>query len=60
MHFQGVLMTQPSVDTGQSGYFVPLAAMPGWSWGKFVDLLMHLWVPVVVIGTSGTAAMITE
>ena len=29
-----------------------------WSWGKFTSILEHLWVPVVVIGTSGTAAMI--
>ena len=29
-----------------------------WSWGKFVSVLEHLWVPVVVIGTSGTAGMI--
>lgn len=28
------------------------------SWGKFLSILEHLWVPVVVIGTSGTAAMI--
>lgn len=28
------------------------------SWGKFVDVLAHLWVPVIVIGTSGTAGMI--
>ena len=28
------------------------------SWGKFVSVLEHLWIPVVVIGTSGTAAMI--
>ena len=27
-------------------------------WGKFVSVLEHLWVPVVVIGTSGTAGMI--
>ncbi len=26
--------------------------------GKFVSVLQHLWVPVIVIGTSGTAAMI--
>ena len=26
-----------------------------WSWARFVDLLAHLWVPVVVIGTAGTA-----
>ena len=29
-----------------------------WSWGKVVSVLEHLWVPVVVIGTSGTAGMI--
>ena len=28
------------------------------SWPKFVSVLEHLWIPVVVIGTSGTAAMI--
>ena len=28
------------------------------SWGKFLSILEHLWVPVIVIGTSGTAAMI--
>ncbi|MGE5851164.1 MAG: ABC transporter permease [Candidatus Methylomirabilota bacterium] len=29
-----------------------------WGWAKVVDLLEHLLVPVVVIGTSGTATMI--
>ena len=29
-----------------------------WSWGKAVSILEHLWIPVVVIGTSGTAGMI--
>lgn len=29
-----------------------------WSWAKAGSVLAHLWVPVVVIGTSGTAAMI--
>ncbi|WP_424928909.1 ABC transporter permease [Amaricoccus tamworthensis] len=28
------------------------------SFAKFWDLLKHLWIPVVVIGTSGTAALI--
>jgi len=28
------------------------------SWAKFLSVLEHLWVPVVVIGTSGTAGMI--
>lgn len=29
-----------------------------WSWGKFVDLMQHLWLPVVVLGTSATASLI--
>ncbi|NQW02041.1 MAG: ABC transporter permease [Rhodospirillales bacterium] len=29
-----------------------------WTWAKIVSVLEHLWVPVLVIGTSGTAGMI--
>lgn len=29
-----------------------------WSWGKAQDLLEHLLVPVIVLGTSGTAALV--
>ncbi len=29
-----------------------------WSWGKARSVLEHLWVPVIVIGTSGPAGMI--
>ncbi len=29
-----------------------------WSFGKFVDLLKHLPVPMIVIGTAGTAGLI--
>ena len=28
------------------------------SWPKFFSVLSHLWIPVLVIGTSGTAGMI--
>ncbi len=28
------------------------------SWAKFQSVLEHLWVPVLIIGTAGTAAMI--
>lgn len=28
------------------------------SWEKFLSVLAHLWIPVVIIGTSGTAGMI--
>ncbi|MFP4015686.1 MAG: ABC transporter permease [Halanaerobiales bacterium] len=29
-----------------------------WSVGKFLDLLNHLWIPIIVVGTAGTAGMI--
>jgi peptide/nickel transport system permease protein len=29
-----------------------------WSLAKFVDMLGHLWIPVVVLGTAGTAGLI--
>lgn len=42
-----------------SGLYSPeYAAQPEWTWGKFVDLLQHIWLPIVVIGVSGTAGLI--
>lgn len=29
-----------------------------WSFAKFIDLLKHLWLPVVVLGTGATASLI--
>lgn len=45
---------------GQSvgGLYSPEFSNAPWSFAKFMDLLAHLWIPVVVIGTSGTAALI--
>jgi ABC-type dipeptide/oligopeptide/nickel transport system permease component/ABC-type transport system substrate-binding protein len=33
-------------------------AQPEWTWGKVLDLLKHIWVPVAVLGVGGTAGMI--
>ncbi len=41
-----------------SGLFSPEYADAPWSWEKFVDLLKHLWIPVIVIGTSSMAGLI--
>ena len=30
----------------------------GWSLGKVVDLMQHIWIPIVVLGTAGTAGII--
>jgi len=29
-----------------------------WSWAKFVDMLKHLWLPMVIVGTAGTTGLI--
>jgi peptide/nickel transport system permease protein len=42
-------------DTSVGGLFSPEYAEAAWSWGKFVDLLRHLWVPALVLGLAGTA-----
>ena len=44
--------------TSIGGLMEPKYINQPWSWGKAVSILEHLWVPVVVIGTSGTAGMI--
>jgi len=37
------------------GLFSSQYAEAPWSWGKFVDLLKHLWVPALVLGLGGIA-----
>ena len=42
-----------------SGLFSPrYAAQPEWDAAKVLDLLKHIWLPIVIIGTAGTAGMI--
>lgn len=40
------------------GLFSPAFETAPWSWAKFVDLLQHLWIPMVVLGMGGTAGLI--
>ena len=40
------------------GLFSPRFQEEAWSLAKVADLLVHLWVPVVVLGTAGTAGLI--
>jgi peptide/nickel transport system permease protein len=46
--------------TGRSitGLFSPEFVGVPWSFAKVVDLLKHMWLPMVVIGISGTASLI--
>ena len=40
------------------GLFSDVYRSAPWSWGKFVDLLKHLIVPIFVVGMAGTAGNI--
>ncbi len=40
------------------GLFSPELQAAPWGWAKVLDLLEHLWLPVLVIGGSSTASMI--
>lgn len=44
--------------TSIGGLMDPVFIDQPWSWVKVLSVLEHLWIPVVVIGTSGTAGMI--
>ncbi|MEX2649244.1 MAG: ABC transporter permease [Alphaproteobacteria bacterium] len=58
--FALVLLYAANVWFGTSigGLMDPEYLDQAWSWGKFFSILAHLWVPVIVIGTSGTAGQI--
>jgi len=45
---------------GQSvgGLFSPEYADAAWNLGKLLDLISHLWIPIVVVGVAGTAGLI--
>lgn len=55
-----VLIYFANVTFGTSigGLMDPQYLEEPWSWAKFLSVLEHLWIPVIVIGTSGTAGMI--
>jgi peptide/nickel transport system permease protein len=40
------------------GLFSPEYELLPWSWGKFVDLMNHLWLPVIILSIGGTAGLI--
>ncbi len=40
------------------GLFSPEYQIQPWSWPKFVDLLRHAWLPVILLGIGGTAGTV--
>jgi peptide/nickel transport system permease protein len=55
-----VLMYIAAVKFGQEvgGLFSEQYVNAPWSVGKFIDLLHHLWIPVIILAVSGTASLI--
>lgn len=55
-----VLMYVAAVKFGQEvgGLFSAEYVNAPWSLGKVVDLLYHLWIPVIILAVSGTASLI--
>jgi len=41
-----------------TGLFSSEYAIASWNWDKFIDMTHHLWVPIIVTGTAGTAWLI--
>jgi peptide/nickel transport system permease protein len=55
-----VLMYVAVVQFGQEvgGLFSAEFQTAPWSWAKVVDLLQHIWVPVVILAVNGTAGLV--
>ncbi len=51
-----VAMRQFGLNVG--GLFSEEYILAPWSWDKFVDMLKHLWIPVIVIAFESTAGSI--
>ena len=51
-----VALTRFGVRTG--GLFSPEYMVQPWSWGKFLNLLSNMWLPIILLGTGGVAGTI--
>ena len=52
------MFTLQNLGVSAGGLFSPDYAGTAWSFGKVLDLIKHLPVPIIVIGTAGTASLI--
>ena len=51
-----VALTRFGIRAG--GLFSPEYMVQDWSWGKFLDLLSNMWLPIILLGTGGVAGTI--
>jgi peptide/nickel transport system permease protein len=52
-----MVVAQRFFDFSVGGLFSREYIDAPWSFAKFVDLLNHLWLPVIIVGLSGTAGL---
>jgi peptide/nickel transport system permease protein len=45
-------------DDTVGGLFSQYYVTAPWSWAKVIDLLKHMWLPVLIIATAGTAGLV--
>lgn len=52
-----VIMWLVTSYTGMSvgGLFSPEYVDAPWSWRRFVDMLSHVWIPIVILAVGSTA-----
>jgi peptide/nickel transport system permease protein len=53
-----MFMSFKFLNTDIGGLFSTEYQEAPWSWAKVVDLLKHLWIPAIILGTGGTAGLI--
>jgi peptide/nickel transport system permease protein len=51
-----IALTKFGIRTG--GLFSQEYMVLPWSWGKFVDLLKHMWLPIILLGAGGVSSTI--
>jgi peptide/nickel transport system permease protein len=51
-----IALTKLNMPVG--GLFSPKMQNAPWSWARVWDLMQHIWVPMVIVGLSGTAGLI--
>ena len=50
-----MVLAQDLLGMEVAGLFSSRYQTAPWSWEKFLDLLNHMWIPILVISASGTA-----
>jgi peptide/nickel transport system permease protein len=55
-----VALVLNSGGTQVGGLFSPSFIGAPWSWAKVLDLLNHLWIPIIAIGTNSIATIMRQ